>query len=97
MSSNDGRARWERAVADAVAAGVPGAAQLARRLDPGTKVTAEQYGDLCDVVYRASHGMPLVGDPCDPFMHTSDVARAAAMRIIEILGLEHEDPREISR
>ena len=61
------------------------------------KVTAEQYGDICDVVYRASCGWPLVPDDRDPYLHTSDVARAAAMRIIEILGLDIEDPREISR
>ena len=56
-------------------------------------VTAEQYGDICDVIARAEFGIP--GD--DPHLHTSSVARAGANRIIEILGLEVEDPREISR
>jgi hypothetical protein len=55
------------------------------------KVTAEQYGDICDVVYRASQNWPLIPDDANPFRHTSDVARAAANRIIGILGLEHED------
>jgi hypothetical protein len=59
------------------------------------KVTAEQYGEICDVVERTYHGWPLTDDT--GFLHTSREARAAAMRIIEILGLEHEDPREISR
>ena len=62
------------------------------------KVTAEQYGEICDVVERtllaALNGEPLADDG---FLHTSPEARAAAIRIIEILGLEDEDPREISR
>jgi hypothetical protein len=60
------------------------------------KVTAQQYGEICDVVERTYYGMPLTGGD-DPYLHTSAGARAAANRIIEILGLETEDPREISR
>lgn len=56
------------------------------------KVTARQYGEICDVVERNYHGWPLAGG--DPYMHTSKEARAAALRIIEILGLEIQDPRE---
>ena len=59
------------------------------------KVTVEQYGDICDVVYRASQNWPLIPDDANPFHHTSDVARAATNRILGILGLEaaagHED------
>jgi len=53
-------------------------------------VTAEQYGDICDVVERI--GLRLPPKPDDPddsgFMHTSNEARRATNRIIEILGLE---------
>jgi hypothetical protein len=59
------------------------------------KVTAEQYGEICDAVERTYQGWPLTGG--DPYLHTSPEARAAANRIIEILGLEIQDPREISR
>ena len=55
------------------------------------EVTAEQYGDICDVVERTYQNMPLTGG--DPYLHTSREARAATNRIIEILGLEIEDPR----
>lgn len=54
------------------------------------KVTAEQYGDICDAVERTYHGLPLTDD--SPYLHTSKEARAAATRIIEILGLELEEP-----
>lgn len=56
------------------------------------KVTAEQYGEICDVIERAHHGWPLTDD--SGFLHTSRGARAAANRIIKILGLEIHDPRE---
>jgi hypothetical protein len=59
------------------------------------KVTVEQYGAICDVIERTYHGMPLTGG--DPYLNTSPEARAATNRIIEILGLDIEDPREISR
>jgi hypothetical protein len=49
-------------------------------------VTAEQYGDICDVVERTYQDLPLDGD--EPVGLTSAEARAAALRIIEILGLE---------
>jgi hypothetical protein len=54
-------------------------------------VTAEQYSEICDVVERTLHGLPLTDD--SGMLHTSREARAAAGRIIEILGLESEDPR----
>jgi len=62
------------------------------------KVTAEQYGEICDVVERTYLGMPLA-EPDDDLrlQHTSRQARAAALRIVEILGLDIQDPREISR
>ena len=49
-------------------------------------VTAEQYGDICDVVERIGLRLPPTDD--SGFMHTSDEARRATNRIIEILGLE---------
>jgi hypothetical protein len=55
------------------------------------KVTAEQYGEVCDVVERTYQGWPLADD--SGMLHTSREARAATTRIIEILGLESEDPR----
>ena len=54
-------------------------------------VTAGQYGEICDVVERTYHQMPLTDDV--GILHTSPEARAAANRIIEILSLEIEDPR----
>jgi len=58
------------------------------------KVTAEQYGEICDVVERTYYGWPLTDD--SGHLHTSREARAAAIRIIEILGLEIQDPRDTS-
>lgn len=57
------------------------------------KITAEQYGVLCDVVERARHRWPVQrGDDEAPVLHTSDYAREAAMRIVDELGLELEPP-----
>ena len=57
-------------------------------------VTAEQYGDICDVVERAWHNWPTEHDKENPFSHTSKYARAAAMKIVrEILGLDFEPTR----
>ena len=58
------------------------------------KVTAGQYGEICDVVERTYMGMPLTDDDLR-LQHTSHQARAAANRIIEILGLDIEDPRDM--
>ncbi len=55
-------------------------------------ITVEQYGDICDVVERTYQNIPLVDDA--PFQYTSNLARAATNRIIEILDLEIEDPRD---
>jgi len=62
--------------------------------------SAEQYGDICDVVERTYHGWPLDHDEENPWRHTSKEARAAANRILEILGIgltvdgdEQEEPR----
>ena len=57
------------------------------------KVTAEQYGEICDVVERTYHGWPLTDTESPHLMHTSKEARAAAIRIIKILGLDIQDPR----
>lgn len=54
------------------------------------KVTAGQYGELCDVVFRAQARWPVVPD--DPHLHTSSYAREGANRILAILGLEVEVP-----
>lgn len=62
------------------------------------KVTADQYGEICDVIEREVLATASPGfGPADGYLHTSPQARAAANRIIEILGLDIEDPREISR
>jgi transcriptional regulator of met regulon len=53
----------------------------------GRNVSAGQYGDICDIIERAYQGLPLDGEG-DAYKHTSDVARAAAIRIIDTLGLE---------
>ena len=47
-------------------------------------MTAEQYGAICDVSNANYQRMP----PEFPGLHTSDEARAATNRILEILGLE---------
>jgi hypothetical protein len=49
-------------------------------------VTAEQYSEICDAVERTFHGWPLTDDT--GMLHTSREARATAVRIIEILGME---------
>jgi hypothetical protein len=56
-------------------------------------VTAEQYGQICDVVERTYQGWPLDDDM--QYLNTSKEARVATNRIIEILGLEIQDPRDI--
>jgi hypothetical protein len=48
---------------------------------------SEKYRAVCDVVERTYQKMPLI-DEDDPFLHTSKEARAAAMRIFEMLGIE---------
>jgi hypothetical protein len=55
-------------------------------------VTADQYGELCDVVERAYHQMPVDSHKEDPHRHTSDYARAAARRIVDLLGLKDSRP-----
>lgn len=57
-------------------------------------VTAEQYTDLCDVVERARHHWPTEHDEDNPLTHTSDYARHAAIRILEILGLADDFRQE---
>jgi hypothetical protein len=57
------------------------------------KVTTEQYCNICDVVERVYQGLPLDND-VPLFKHTSREARAAAIRIIEILGLEMAQTRK---
>ena len=47
-----------------------------------------KYGEVCDIVERNYHEWPLEHDDDNPFMHTSKEARAAALRIFEILGIE---------
>lgn len=57
-------------------------------------VDPEMFGVLCDVVQRAWMHLPVERSPEEaPVLHTSSYARAAAIRIIDELGLEVEDPR----
>src|ERR1035437_1364985 len=61
---------------------------------------AELYSEICDVIERNYQGMPL--ENCgedewklgaagnDPLFHTSNGARAAALRIFEILGIAQD-------
>ena len=53
------------------------------------RITVEQYAALCDVVETAWMHWPVNHDGADFF--TSDYAREGANRIMEVLGLEHED------
>lgn len=48
---------------------------------------AEKYAQVCDVVERNYHGWPLEHDGDGDFSHTSKEARAAALRIFEILDV----------
>ena len=52
------------------------------------QVTPEQYGELCDIVERAWHQWPVDSYKDEAVRHTSDYARAAARRILVVLGLE---------
>ena len=54
-----------------------------------------KYSALCDLYERVLHGMDLTADP--DFLMTSDEARAAADRVLEIMQGIDLDPREISR
>jgi hypothetical protein len=51
-------------------------------------VTPKLYTELCDVVERAWQHWPVDSHLDDPLKHTSDYARAAAIRILKILGLQ---------
>jgi hypothetical protein len=56
------------------------------------KITAEQYGELCDVVERAWHKWPIErGSDEANMLHTSAYARAGAVKILKILGVSMED------
>lgn len=59
---------------------------LSMRLEMDDYTT--KYGEVCDIVERNYHEWPLEHDDDNPFMHTSKEARAAALRIFEILGIE---------
>lgn len=49
---------------------------------------ATRFSEVCDVVERTYQGWPLEPGPDEaPLLHTSAEARAAAMRIFEILGI----------
>jgi hypothetical protein len=43
------------------------------------------FGEICDVVERTYQGWPLEHDYDNPYNHTSTEARAAAMRVFELL------------
>jgi len=57
------------------------------------KVTQQDYDEtfeatfceICDVVERTYQGWPLDHDDDNPYSHTSTEARAAAMRVFELL------------
>ena len=57
---------------------------------------ASKYSALCDLYERVRHDMDLTAGP-DDFLMTSDEARAAANRVLEIMQGADQDPREISR
>jgi len=57
------------------------------------KITIRQYGQLCDIVERAWQHWPTDHDEKNDLNHTSQYARHAAMKIIEVLGLDIESPR----
>jgi transcriptional regulator of met regulon len=51
------------------------------------KRRAELFSQVCDVIERNFHGWPIHADK-DEVLHTSKEARAATVRIFEILGVE---------
>jgi hypothetical protein len=55
-------------------------------------INADDYALLCDVVERAWQHWPV--EPHDGLLHTSSYARAAAMRIVEELGLDEEEEEQ---
>jgi hypothetical protein len=52
------------------------------------KITNIEYNELCDVVERAWQHWPIDPEPDELFNHTSNYARTAAMRILDILDIE---------
>jgi hypothetical protein len=56
----------------------------------GRTWTVERFAEICDVVERTYQGWPLDHDEADPYLHTSKEARAAALRILELLGIGPE-------
>lgn len=50
----------------------------------------EAHSLVCDVIERNYHDWPLEPDADNPFLHTSKEARAAALRIFEILDVDYE-------
>jgi hypothetical protein len=65
---------------------------MTRSPDPGIRLSldeyTERYADVCDIVERMWQHWPL-NDGSD-FRHTSSDARAAAMKIFEVLGIDVE-------
>jgi hypothetical protein len=53
-----------------------------------TTYDVELYSLLCDVIERAYLNMPVDSQEEDHMYHTSDYARAAAMRIVESSELQ---------
>jgi hypothetical protein len=50
----------------------------------------EAYSAVCDVIERNYHDWDLEPSEENPFSHTSKEARAAALKIFEILGISYE-------
>lgn len=48
----------------------------------------EAFGRVCDIIERSRQQWPLDPDVGNPWSHTSSEARAAALRIFELLGIE---------
>ena len=58
------------------------------------KVSADQYAEICDVIFRAMQGWPLEESDENAPLHTSGDARAAASKVLAVLGLELENAHE---
>jgi hypothetical protein len=52
------------------------------------ELSADRFNAVCDVIERNYHGWPIEAIDHDGISHTSKAARATAMRIFAILGID---------
>lgn len=60
----------------------------------GPEDFAHRYGNVCDLIVQLLWPEHYGAKPDDPFLHTSDPARAIARLIFQAAGIKEGDPYE---